>query len=78
MDRGSTIWARWHLAARQLQLGFVQQDFSYSECSEVDLSEAGAMPITLLNANEPPLAVPSAIDSDGASFDVTPCSFGID
>src|SRR5207237_557727 len=31
MDRGSTIWARWHLAARQLQLGFVQQYFSYSE-----------------------------------------------
>ena len=39
--------------------------------SDVDLSEAGAMPITLLNANEQPLAVPSAIDSDGASFDVT-------
>ena len=38
---------------------------------DVDLSEASAMPITLLNANEQPLAVPSAIDSDGASFDVT-------
>ena len=36
-----------------------------------NLTLAGAGSITLLNANEQPLAVPSAIDSDGASFDVT-------
>jgi hypothetical protein len=36
----------------------------------IDLSQAGAQPITMLNANAQPLAVPSAIASDGSSFSV--------
>jgi hypothetical protein len=36
----------------------------------VDLAQAGAKPVTLLNANSQPLAVPSSIGSDGASFSV--------
>jgi hypothetical protein len=36
----------------------------------VDLSQAGAQPITMLNANNQSLAVPSTIGSDGASFSV--------
>ena len=39
--------------------------------SDVNLSEAAATPITLVDANGQPLAIPSAIGSDGASFDVT-------
>jgi Peptidase A4 family len=37
----------------------------------VTLGETGAQPITLLNATNQPLAVPSPIGSDGASFQVT-------
>jgi len=36
----------------------------------VDLSQAGAQPITMLNGSSQPLAVPSAIGSDGSSFSV--------
>jgi hypothetical protein len=36
----------------------------------VDLSQAGAQPITMLNANNQALAVPSTIASDGSSFSV--------
>jgi hypothetical protein len=36
----------------------------------VDLAQAGAQPITMLNGNNQSLAVPSAIGSDGASFSV--------
>jgi len=36
----------------------------------VDISQTGAQPITMLNANNQPLAVPSAIDSNGSSFSV--------
>jgi hypothetical protein len=36
----------------------------------VDISQTGAQPITMLNANNQPLAVPSAIGSDGSSFSV--------
>jgi hypothetical protein len=36
----------------------------------VDLSQAGAQPITMLNSSSQPLAVPSAIGSDGSSFSV--------
>jgi hypothetical protein len=36
----------------------------------VDLSQAGAQPITMLNGSGQPLAVPSGIASDGASFSV--------
>jgi hypothetical protein len=36
----------------------------------VDLTQANAQSITMLNANGQPLAVPSAIGSDGASFSV--------
>jgi hypothetical protein len=39
--------------------------------NSVDVSEAGAKPITMLNANNQPLAVPSSIGSDGSSFSVT-------
>jgi len=38
---------------------------------QVDLSEAGATPITMLNPDNQPLAVPSSIGSDSASFNVT-------
>jgi hypothetical protein len=38
---------------------------------DVNLSQVGARPITVLNASKQPLAVPSAIGSDGASFSVT-------
>ena len=37
----------------------------------VDLAQAGARSITMLNAANPALAVPSAIGSDGSSFSVT-------
>jgi hypothetical protein len=37
----------------------------------VDVSQAGAKPITMVNANGQALAVPSNIASDGASFSVT-------
>jgi hypothetical protein len=36
----------------------------------VDVSQAGAQPITMLNANSQPLAIPSPIASDGSSFTV--------
>jgi hypothetical protein len=36
----------------------------------VDLLQTGAQPITMLNANNQPLAVPSPIGSDGSSFSV--------
>jgi hypothetical protein len=36
----------------------------------VDLSRAGAQPITMLNSSSQPLAVPSGIGSDGSSFSV--------
>jgi hypothetical protein len=36
----------------------------------VDLSQTGAQPITMLNANNQPLAVPSAIGNGGSSFSV--------
>jgi hypothetical protein len=36
----------------------------------VALSQTGAQPITMLNANDQPLAVPSAIGSNGSSFSV--------
>jgi hypothetical protein len=36
----------------------------------VDLSQTAAQPITMLNANDQPLAVPSAIANDGSSFSV--------
>jgi len=36
----------------------------------VDMAQAGAQPITMLNANGQSLAVPSAIGSDGSSFSV--------
>jgi hypothetical protein len=36
----------------------------------VDISQTGAQPITMLNVNNQPLAVPSAIGSDGSSFSV--------
>jgi hypothetical protein len=36
----------------------------------VDLAQSGAQPITMLNAINQPLAVPSAIASDGSSFSV--------
>jgi hypothetical protein len=36
----------------------------------VDLSQTGAYPITMLNANNQPLAVPSAVGSNGSSFSV--------
>jgi len=39
--------------------------------NSVDVREAGAKPITMLNANNQPLAIPSPIGSDGASFSVT-------
>jgi peptidase A4-like protein len=39
--------------------------------SDVNLGEAAATPITLVDANGQPLAIPSAIGSDGASFGVT-------
>jgi hypothetical protein len=39
--------------------------------SDVNLVEAGAQAITLLNANNQPLAIPSPIGPDGSSFDVT-------
>jgi hypothetical protein len=37
----------------------------------VDLAQAGAQPITMLNGAGQALAVPSAIGSDGASFQVS-------
>jgi ketosteroid isomerase-like protein len=37
----------------------------------VDLSQAGAQPITMANAGGAPLAVPSALGSDGKSFSVS-------
>jgi hypothetical protein len=37
----------------------------------VGLAQAGAQPITMLNASNQPLAVPSSIGSDGSSFTVT-------
>jgi hypothetical protein len=36
----------------------------------VNLAQAGAQPITMLNASSQPLAVPSAVGSDGSSFSV--------
>ena len=36
----------------------------------VDLAQAGAQPITMLNAASQPLAVPSSIGTDGSSFSV--------
>ena len=36
----------------------------------VNLSQAGAQPITMLNGSSQPLAVPSGIGSDGSSFSV--------
>jgi hypothetical protein len=36
----------------------------------VDLAQAGAQPITMLNTAGQPLAVPSAIGSNGSSFSV--------
>jgi hypothetical protein len=36
----------------------------------VDLSQTGAQPITMLNANNQPLAVPSTIGNNGSSFSV--------
>jgi hypothetical protein len=37
----------------------------------VNLAESGAKPITLIGANQQPLAVPSAVGSDGSSFSVS-------
>lgn len=37
----------------------------------VDLAQAGAKPITLIGASQQPLAVPSALGSDGSSFSVS-------
>ena len=37
----------------------------------VDLSQAGAQPITMLNGSAQPLAVPTGIGSDGSSFSVS-------
>jgi hypothetical protein len=37
----------------------------------VDLSTAGAQPVSMLNASSQPLAVPSGIGSDGSSFTVS-------
>ena len=34
----------------------------------VDLTDSSAQPITMLNANDQPLAIPSAIGADGSSF----------
>jgi hypothetical protein len=36
----------------------------------VDLTQAGATPITMLNGNSQPLAIPSGIGGDGSSFTV--------
>jgi hypothetical protein len=37
----------------------------------LDLAQTSAQPITLVNSNDQPLAVPSAIGADGSSFSVT-------
>jgi hypothetical protein len=39
--------------------------------TSVNLTEAGAQPITMVNANNQALATPSAIGSDGSTFSVT-------
>jgi hypothetical protein len=39
--------------------------------NSVSLGDAGATPITLVNANHQPLAVPSTIGDDGSSFSIT-------
>lgn len=44
---------------------------AHQDGTTVNLQEAGAQPITLLNANNQALAVPSAIGGDGSSFQVT-------
>jgi hypothetical protein len=53
---------------------FTSVDFSAASATQngqtVDLTQTGARPITMLNADNQPLAVPSAIGSDGSSFDV--------
>jgi hypothetical protein len=36
----------------------------------VNLTQASAQPITMLNANSQPLAVPSGLNSDGSSFSI--------
>ena len=37
----------------------------------VNLTQAGAQPITMINASDQPLVTPSVLGSDGASFTVT-------
>jgi hypothetical protein len=44
---------------------------STTDGQPVDLAEAHAFPVTMVNANNQALAVPSSVGSDGASFTVT-------
>jgi hypothetical protein len=44
---------------------------STADGQPVDLAEAHAFPVTMVNANNQALAVPSSIGDDGASFTVT-------
>jgi hypothetical protein len=72
--------AEWIQEAPASSSGVLPLDFfnsvSFSTASAtqdgqtVDLSQAGAQAITMLNANNQALAVPSAIASDGSSFSV--------
>jgi hypothetical protein len=72
--------AEWIQEAPASSSGVLPLDFfnsvSFSAASAtqdgqtVDLAQAGAQPITMLNANNQALAMPSAIASDGSSFSV--------
>jgi hypothetical protein len=39
--------------------------------NSVNLSQAGASPITMINGNRQPLVTPSALTADGSGFTVT-------
>jgi hypothetical protein len=73
--------AEWIQEAPASSSGVVPLDFfnsvSFSAAAAtqddqtVDLAQAGAQPVTMLNASDQALAVPSAIASDGSGFTVT-------
>jgi hypothetical protein len=72
VDRGGAVRVRWNPA---VGLNFNSVSFSAASASQggqtVNLSDAAAQPITLLNVNNQRLAVPPPIGSDGSSFAIT-------
>jgi hypothetical protein len=59
------------LGSFQVDLASISAATTIVNGQTVALAQAGAKPITMVNASNQPLAEPSSIGSDGASFTVT-------